>query len=83
MTLALFKQWYPRYDEIAKWRDKWDLAVRVDSLEVPAQPVIPFLVTLHYSVRGISALSEMKMFWAIEGPAGARVAIDVDPVNML
>jgi len=72
MTLSLFKEWYPRYDEIARWRDKWDLVVRIDSLEVPAQPSAPFLVTLHYSVRGVSALSEMKMAWAIDAPGGAR-----------
>lgn len=69
MTLSLFREWYPRYEEIARWRDRWDLVVRVDSLEVPASPAVPFLVTLHYSVRGVSALSEMKMKWSIEGPA--------------
>ena len=73
MNLALFKEWYPKYPEIAKYRDRWDLSVRADSIGVPADPEVPFLVGLHYTVRGVSALSEMKMEWRLDRPEGEPV----------
>jgi hypothetical protein len=76
MDLALFQEWYPRYQEIARYRDQWDLIVQVQGLDIPERLDLPFLVTLRYTVRGVSALSEMMMHWTLDRPDGSRIEWD-------